>query len=184
MAREPAAFCARIADEFRQMTEMLNISNDDFIRTTEARHVKASQAIWTQIMDAGDIYLDQYAGWYAMRDEAFYGEDELEKGEGGKLVAPSGAEVEWLEEPSYFFKLSAYGDKLLEFYDENPDFILPHTRRNEVVSFVRQGLQDLSVSRTNVRWGVPVPGDSKHVMYVWLDALNELHDGCRLSGIG
>ena len=168
---EPAAFCARIADEFRQMTEMLNISNDDFIRTTEARHVKASQAIWTQIMDAGDIYLGQYAGWYAMRDEAFYGEDELEKGEGGKLVAPSGAEVEWLEEPSYFFKLSAYGDKLLEFYDENPDFILPHTRRNEVVSFVRQGLQDLSVSRTNVRWGVPVPGDSKHVMYVWLDAL-------------
>ena len=168
---EPAKFCERIANEFRQMTEMLNISNDDFIRTTEARHVRASQAIWTQIMDAGDIYLGQYAGWYAMRDEAFYGEDELEKGEDGNLVAPSGAEVEWVEEPSYFFKLSAYGDRLLEFYDENPDFILPQTRRNEVVSFVRQGLKDLSVSRTNVRWGVPVPGDPEHVMYVWLDAL-------------
>ncbi len=168
---EPAAFCERIAIEFRQMTEMLNISNDDFIRTTEARHVKASQAIWTQIMDAGDIYLGQYAGWYSVRDEAFHGEDELEKDQDGKLVAPSGAEVEWLEEPSYFFKLSAYGDRLLEFYDQNPDFILPHTRRNEVVSFIRQGLQDLSVSRTNVHWGVPVPGDSEHVMYVWLDAL-------------
>jgi methionyl-tRNA synthetase len=168
---DPAKFCARIANEFKQMTGFLNISNDDFIRTTEARHIKASQAIWAQIMDAGDIYLGQYAGWYAIRDEAFYGEDELEKGDDGKLNAPSGAEVDWVEEPSYFFRLSNYADKLLKYYDDNPDFILPHTRRNEVVSFVRGGLQDLSVSRTGMSWGIPVPGDPDHVMYVWLDAL-------------
>ena len=168
---EPAQFCARIANEFKQMTGLLNISNDDFIRTTEERHIKASQAIWAKIMDAGDIYLGKYAGWYAIRDEAFYGEEELEKGEDGKLTAPSGAEVDWVEEPSYFFRLSDYADKLLKYYDDNPDFILPHTRRNEVVSFVRGGLQDLSVSRTGLNWGVPVPGDPDHVMYVWLDAL-------------
>ncbi len=168
---EPVTFCARIADEFRQMTKMLNISNDDFIRTSEERHFKASQAIWTKIMDAGDIYLDQYAGWYSIRDEAFYTEEELSKGENGKLLAPSGAEVEWVEEPSYFFRLSDYTEKLLNYYDNNPEFILPLTRRNEVVNFVRQGLQDLSVSRTSFRWGVPVPGDPKHIMYVWLDAL-------------
>ena len=168
---ETAKFCARIANEFKQMTGLLNISNDDFIRTTEERHIKASQAIWAKIMDAGDIYLGQYAGWYAIRDEAFYGEDELEKGEDGKCIAPSGAEVDWVEEPSYFFRLSDYADKLLKYYDDNPGFILPHTRRNEVVSFVRGGLQDLSVSRTGLNWGVPVPGDPNHVMYVWLDAL-------------
>ena len=123
------------------------------------------------MLEAGDIYLDSYSGWYSVRDEAFYGEDELVKGEGGQKLAPTGAEVEWVEEPSYFFRLSAWGDRLLEFYDANPDFILPETRRNEVVSFVRGGLRDLSVSRTSFNWGVPVPGDDKHIMYVWLDAL-------------
>ena len=168
---DPADFCARISNEFQQMINLLCISNNDFIRTTEERHIKASQAIWTKIMDAGDIYLSKYAGWYAIRDEAFYGEDELEKDENGKLIAPSGAEVEWVEEPSYFFRLSNYTDKLLDYYNDNPNFILPVTRRNEVVNFVGRGLQDLSVSRTGINWGVPVPGDTDHVMYVWLDAL-------------
>ncbi|MFB0952354.1 MAG: methionine--tRNA ligase, partial [Rhodospirillales bacterium] len=119
----------------------------------------------------GDIYLGSYAGWYAVRDEAFYGEDELTKNADGIRIAPSGAEVEWVEEPSYFFKLSAWGDRLLAYYDAHPDFILPESRRNEVTSFVKGGLNDLSVSRTTFKWGVPVPGDDEHIMYVWLDAL-------------
>ena len=169
--KEPRAYCDEIAGLFRAMTGQLNISNDDFIRTTEPRHIASSQAIWQALVDAGDIYLGTYAGWYSVRDEAYFGEDELTKGEGGKLHAPSGAEVEWVEEPSYFFKLSEYGDKLLAHYEANPDFILPPYRRNEVVSFVKQGLRDLAVSRTSFDWGVPVPGDPDHVMYVWLDAL-------------
>ena len=123
------------------------------------------------MLDAGDIYLDNYGGWYAVRDEAFYGEDELTKQPDGTRIAPSGAEVEWVEEPSYFFKLSAWEDKLLAFYDANPDFIAPQSRRNEVTSFVKGGLQDLSISRTTFNWGVPVPGDEDHIFYVWLDAL-------------
>lgn len=172
---DPRAFCDRIAAEFIDMTGMLNISNDDFIRTTEDRHVKSVQEIWTRIAANGDIYLDKYAGWYSVRDEAFFGENELTKGEDGKFVAPSGAPVEWVEESSYFFKLSEYGDKLLEHYDAHPDFILPPYRRNEVVNFVKQGLTDLSISRTTFDWGIPVPdsqdGPDGHIMYVWLDAL-------------
>ncbi|MGE0152959.1 MAG: methionine--tRNA ligase [Reyranellaceae bacterium] len=169
--KEPKQFCDEIAALFQDMTRLLNISNDDFIRTTEERHIRSSQAIWKRLEANGDIYLGKYAGWYSVRDEAFFAEDELTKGEGGKLLAPSGAEVEWVEEPSYFFKLSAYTEKLLKHYDDNPDFILPHYRRNEVVNFVRQGLTDLSISRTSFKWGIPVPGDEKHIMYVWLDAL-------------
>jgi methionyl-tRNA synthetase len=167
----PQEFTDKVSENFRALTRTMNISNDDFIRTTEPRHVRSSQAIWEALVRAGDIYLDKYAGWYAVRDEAFYGEDELTTGPDGKKRAPSGAEVEWVEEPSYFFRLSAWQDRLLKFYEHNPDFIRPTTRRNEVVSFVRQGLQDLSVSRTTFSWGVKVPGADGHIMYVWLDAL-------------
>jgi len=167
----PKAFTDRVSQNFRDLSGALNFSNDDFIRTTEARHARACQAIWTKLAEAGEIYLGSYAGWYAVRDEAFYTETELTTGPNGKKIAPSGAEVEWLEEPSYFFRLSAWQDRLLAFYEANPDFILPETRRNEVLSFVRGGLKDLSVSRTTFKWGVPVPGDADHIMYVWLDAL-------------
>jgi methionyl-tRNA synthetase len=168
---DPQAFCDRVSQNFRELTRKLGFSNDDFIRTTEARHTRASQAIWQALMQSGDLYLGSYAGWYAVRDEAFYQESELTDGPNGKKIAPSGAEVAWVEEPSYFFRLSAWGDRLLKFYDAHPEFIAPDSRRNEVVSFVRSGLKDLSVSRTSFRWGVPVPGDDAHIMYVWLDAL-------------
>lgn len=168
---DPQAFTDRVSENFRELSRLLNISNDDFIRTTEARHVKASQAIWQAIAANGDIYLDSYKGWYSVRDEAFFGEDELTKTADGRRLAPSGAEVEWVEEPSYFFRLSAWGDRLLEFYETHPDFIQPESRRNEVISFVRAGLRDLSISRTTFDWGIPVPGDETHIMYVWLDAL-------------
>jgi methionyl-tRNA synthetase len=169
--KDPQSFTDSVSQNFRQLAADMNYSNDDFIRTTEERHVRASQAIWRKLIESGDIYLDKYAGWYAVRDEAFYGEDELTRTEDGRLVAPSGAEVEWVEEPSYFFRLSAWQDRLLELYESRPDFILPETRRNEVVSFVRGGLRDLSVSRTTFSWGIPVPDDDAHIMYVWLDAL-------------
>ncbi len=169
--KETRAFCDEIAAHFEQMTQDLNISNDEFIRTTEERHYVSSQAIWQKLQDAGDIYLDSYAGWYSVRDEAFFGEGELTDGEGGAKLAPSGAEVEWVEEASYFFRLSAYQDRLIEHYEANPGFIRPPHRRNEVMNFVKQGLTDLSISRTTFDWGVPVPGDPKHIMYVWLDAL-------------
>lgn len=167
----PLTFTTEVSQNFRDLADFMNFTHDDFIRTTEPRHIKACQAIWQKLVDAGDIYLGSYAGWYAVRDEAFYGEDELTKNADGARIAPSGAEVEWVEEPSYFFKLSAWGDRLLAYYDANPDFILPETRRNEVTSFVKGGLNDLSVSRTTFKWGVPVPGDDAHIMYVWLDAL-------------
>src|SRR5579883_2695612 len=174
---DPQTFCDRVSQNFRDMSQLMNISNDEFIRTTEPRHIEASQAIWRAIA-AGkspkgreNIYLDKYPGWYAVRDEAFYGEEELVTGSDGKKRAPSGAEVEWVEEPSYFFRLSDWQDWLLEHYERNPGFIAPEARRNEVVSFVKSGLRDLSISRTSFTWGVPVPGDPKHVMYVWLDAL-------------
>ena len=159
-------FVDAVSETFRTLTTDLNLSNDDFIRTTEPRHIKTAQAIWQKLEDAGDIYLDKYAGWYSVRDEAFYGENELVDGK-----APTGAEVEWVEEESYFFRLSNWQDRLLEFYEANPDFIAPESRRNEVLSFVRGGLNDLSISRTAFSWGVPVPNDDKHIMYVWLDAL-------------
>ena len=144
----------------------MHFSHDDFIRTTEDRHKKAVQHLWQRLVNAGEIYLGAYSGWYSVRDEAFYTESELVDGK-----APTGAPVEWVEEPSYFFRLSAWQERLLAFYDAHPDCILPETRRNEVVSFVRGGLHDLSVSRTTFNWGIPVPGDPDHVMYVWLDAL-------------
>ncbi len=176
---EPQPFTDKVSQNFRDLTKALNITNDDFIRTTEARHKASVQALWNELLKRGEIYLGSYAGWYAMRDEAYYGEDELTDGPNGKKIAPSGAECEWVEEPSYFFRLSAWGERLLAFYDAHPDFILPHTRRNEVVSFVKSGMRDLSVSRTALTWGVPVPGEPKHVMYVWLDALTNY-----ITGVG
>ena len=169
--KEPREFCEEITNSFKEMISLLNISNDDFIRTTEQRHIDSVREIWRRLEAKGDIYLGKYAGWYSVRDEAFFGEDELTKTEDGSFIAPSGAEVEWVEEPSYFFKLSEYGDKLLKHYEDNPGFILPSYRRNEVVNFVKQGLLDLSVSRTSFNWGIPVPDDDAHIMYVWLDAL-------------
>jgi methionyl-tRNA synthetase len=156
---------------FRRMVEVLNCSNDDFIRTTEDRHTLACQEIWRRMEANGDIYLDTYGGWYSVRQEAYFDEKETVVGEDGVRREPLGSEVEWVEEESYFFRLSAYGDKLLAHYDANPDFIAPAERRNEVMSFVKGGLRDLSVSRTTFDWGVPVPGNDKHVMYVWVDAL-------------
>ncbi len=167
---DPQAFTDQVSEHFRDLARRMGFSNDDFIRTTEERHKHACQALWEELQKRGEIYLGHYEGWYAVRDEAFYGPDELTERDGRKF-APSGAPVEWVREPSYFFRLSAWGDRLLQFYEDNPDFILPPSRRNEVVSFVRAGLQDLSISRTSFRWGVPVPGDPAHVMYVWLDAL-------------
>ena len=168
---DPQSFTDKVSQNFRDLAKTMGYSNDDFIRTTEPRHTAAAQAIWRKLKENGHIYLGKYAGWYAVRDEAFYGEDELTKREDGTRVAPSGAEVEWVEEPSYFFDLSKWQDRLLEFYDANPDFIAPVSRRNEVISFVKGGLHDLSVSRTSFKWGVPVPDDPDHIMYVWLDAL-------------
>lgn len=167
----PQELTDRVSVNFREMNEVLDITNDQFIRTTDPEHKKSVQAIWKKMQDAGDIYLGKYSGWYATRDEAFYGEDELTTGEDGKKYGPFGVPVEWVEEESYFFKLSAWQDKLLAFYDANPDFIQPANRRNEVVSFVKSGLRDLSVSRTTFDWGVKVPDDEKHIMYVWVDAL-------------
>ena len=169
--KKPKEFTDEISSHFKEMDSLLNVSYDRFIRTTEDAHYKSSQAIWQRIADAGDIYLGGYAGWYSTRDEAFFDEGELTDGEGGKKLAPSGAECEWVEEPSYFFKLSEYTQPLLDYYEQNPGFIQPDFRRNEVVSFVKQGLRDLSISRTTFDWGVPVPGDPDHIMYVWLDAL-------------
>ncbi|HEX6841135.1 MAG TPA: methionine--tRNA ligase [Stellaceae bacterium] len=163
---DPQTFCDRVSQNFRDMTRLMNVSNDDFIRTTEPRHVAGVQVLWQELQRKGEIYLGRFAGWYAVRDEAFYDEGELV---GGR--APTGAEVEWVEEENYFFRLSAWQDRLLKFYDENPDFIAPRARRNEVVSFVKSGLRDLSISRTSFTWGIPVPGDPRHVVYVWLDAL-------------
>ncbi len=163
---EPRAFCDSVSQRFRELIEVMDFSPDDFIRTTEERHVRAVQALWTRMAENGWIYLGKYAGWYSVRDEAYYSESELVDGR-----APTGAPVEWVEEPSYFFRLSAFRDRLLKFYEEHPDFVGPPSRYNEVVSFVKGGLQDLSISRTTFRWGIPVPGDPDHVIYVWVDAL-------------
>ena len=173
----PQAFVDEVSVHFREMGEILNLSNDDFIRTTEPRHKAAAQEMWKRLEAAGDIYLGGYAGWYATRDEAFYQESELVDGK-----APTGAEVEWVEEPSYFFRLSKYTQPLLDFYAANPDFMLPESRRNEVLSFVKGGLKDLSISRTTFEWGVPVPGDDKHIMYVWLDALTNYWTAAKEDG--
>ena len=168
---EPRAFANRMAPLFQRMAERLNASNDDFIRTTEPRHYASVQELWRRMRENGDIYLDKYAGWYSVRDEAYYGEEELVDGADGVKLSPQGTPVDWVEEPSYFFRLSAYQDRLLAYYDAHPEFIAPESRRNEVTSFVRSGLRDLSISRTTLDWGVPVPDDPAHVMYVWVDAL-------------
>jgi methionyl-tRNA synthetase len=175
----PQQLLERTVPRFKALFERMNCSNDAFIRTTEGRHHRSSAAIWERMAAAGDIYLSKYAGWYAVRDEAFYAENEITTGEGGVRLGPTGSPVEWVEEDSYFFKLSAYADKLLDLYQRQPDFVLPHTRMNEVTSFVRGGLQDLSISRTNFDWGIPVPGDPKHIMYVWVDALTNY-----ITGVG
>jgi methionyl-tRNA synthetase len=173
---EPRALADRNAALFREMASLLDLSNDDFIRTTEPRHIRSCQAIWEAMKANGDIYLDSYSGWYSVRDEAFYAEAETDLRDGVRY-GPQGSPVEWVEEESYFFRLSAYQDRLLALYEENPDFIGPDERRNEVVSFVRGGLRDLSVSRTTFDWGIPVPGDPRHVMYVWVDALTNYITG-------
>ncbi len=165
-------FVDAVAAEFQTMAHGLAISNDDFIRTTSERHKRACQELWRRIAARGEIYLGAYEGWYALRDEAFYGADEIEDGpEGQKRAIATGAPVSWVTEPSYFFRLSAWGERLLAFYDAHPDFIAPAGSRAEIVSFVRGGLHDLSISRTSFSWGVAVPDDPGHVMYVWFDAL-------------
>jgi methionyl-tRNA synthetase len=171
------AFVDETAAQFRAMADRLNCSYDRFIRTTDADHVASTHELWRRMADRGDIYLSKYAGWYSVRDEAYYDEGELATQPDGTRVTPSGAPVEWIEEESYFFRLSAYQDRLLAHYEANPRFVSPETRRNEIVSFVRSGLQDLSISRTTFDWGLPVPGDPRHVMYVWIDALNNYLTG-------
>lgn len=163
---DPQAFTDRVSQNFRDLAGAMNFTNDDFIRTTEDRHRKACQALWARLLEKGHIYLGAYEGWYSVRDEAFFTETEVKDGK-----APTGAPVEWVEEPSYFFDLSKWQEPLLEHYEKHPDFIAPAARRNEVVSFVKSGLRDLSVSRTSFKWGIQVPGDDAHIMYVWLDAL-------------
>jgi methionyl-tRNA synthetase len=163
---DPQAFTDQVSQHFRDLSGVMNLSNDDFIRTTEERHARACQELWRRMKANGHIYLGKFAGWYAVRDEAFYDESELVDGK-----APSGAPVEWFEEENYFFNLSKWQQPLLDFYEANPRFLAPRARRNEVVSFVSSGLRDLSISRTSFKWGVPVPDDPKHIMYVWIDAL-------------
>jgi len=175
----PQEFTNNVSKSFIELTNKLEIHNDDFIRTTELRHKKAVENLWQKLENTGDIYLDKYSGWYSIRDEAFYSSDEVTKNSEGKNIASNGSEVEWVEEPSYFFKLSAWQDKLLKFYKDNPDFISPKSRYNEVLSFVNKGLEDLSISRTTFKWGIPVPSNNEHIIYVWLDALTNY-----LSGVG
>ncbi len=168
---DPQAYADEVSASFRQMQKDMAISTDEFIRTTEERHKGAAKALWEKVAANGHIYLGAYEGWYSTRDEAFIGEDELVKKPDGTFVALSGAPVERVKEPSYFFRLSDFQDRLLKLYEDNPDFIGPVGPRREIESFVRQGLRDLSVSRTSFKWGVPVPNDPDHVMYVWFDAL-------------
>ncbi|MCP3389822.1 methionine--tRNA ligase [Bradyrhizobium sp. CCGB12] len=174
-----SALAARNAGRFKEMDERLNVSFDRFIRTTEEQHHRSSQEIWRRMEASGDIYADTYAGWYSVRDEAYYAEDETRLNDDGVRLGPQGTPVEWVEEKSYFFRLSAYEDKLLKLYADHPDFIGPDSRKNEVVSFVKGGLRDLSISRTTFDWGVKVPGDEEHVMYVWVDALTNY-----ITGVG
>ncbi len=175
----PSELATRNAGRFRDMDERLNISFDRFIRTTEPAHHNSVQAIWNRMRENGDIYADSYAGWYSVRDEAYYAEDETVVGTDNVRRGPQGTPVEWVEEKSYFFRLSSYQDRLLQLYEEQPDFIGPDERRNEVLSFVKSGLKDLSMSRTTFDWGIPVPNDPKHVMYVWVDALTNY-----ITGVG
>ena len=175
----PRELADRNTPRFQEMVKALNCSNDDFIRTSEERHHRSVQEVWRRMEANGDIYLGTYSGWYSVRDEAYYDESELSAGEGAEKLSPQGTPVTWVDEESYFFKLGAYQDRLLAHYEANPEFIGPDVRRNEVVSFVKGGLRDLSVSRTTFDWGVRVPGDERHVMYVWVDALTNY-----ITGVG
>ncbi len=182
----PLALADRTAAQFEAMGKLLNARADDIVRTTQPRHKRASQAIWERMQANGDIYLSKYSGWYSVRDEAYFDEDELTDGPNGSRLAPSGAPAEWVEEESYFFRLSAYAERLLAHYAAHPDFVTPDKYRNEITAFVKRGLSDLSISRTTFDWGVPVPDDPRHVMYVWVDALTNYitatgfpHDGPR-----
>jgi len=168
---DPLSYCNNISKIFRDLSKSLNLSNNDFIRTTEKRHHKSVNDLWKKLIDSGDIYLSKYKGWYSVSDEAYYNSDEIVEKNGKKISTFSGSQVEWVEEESFFFKLSSWENKLLDFYDKNKNFILPDSRRNEVINFVKSGLKDLSVSRTSFTWGIKVPNNDKHVIYVWLDAL-------------
>jgi methionyl-tRNA synthetase len=174
---EPRAFADKMSLLFQNMCDTLNVSYDRFIRTSQADHYRASQAIWKAMEERGDLYLDRYEGWYSVRDEAYYEEDELTVTDGGTKLSPHGTPVEWTVEESWFFRLSKYQQPLLDLYASNPDFIQPESRRNEVMRFVEGGLKDLSISRTSFDWGVPVPDSEGHVMYVWLDALTNYITG-------
>tara|TARA_B110001452_G_scaffold218974_1_gene190861 strand:- start:25 stop:1566 length:1542 start_codon:yes stop_codon:yes gene_type:complete len=168
---DPLKFCDELSQTFRNLSEMLNLSNTDFIRTTEERHKKTVQHLWTELEKNNDIYLSKYSGWYSVSDEAFYNEDEIIKKNDTQVAASSGSIVEWIEEESYFFRLSKWQDKLLNYYEDNPNFISPKSKKNEVISFVKSGLKDLSISRKSFSWGIKVPNNPNHVIYVWLDAL-------------
>ncbi len=180
----PQEFCDRVSERFRALLETMNFSADRFIRTTDPAHIRSAQELWRRIEANGHIYEGTYAGWYSVRDEAFYAESELVEGEGGQKRAPTGAPVEWVEEPSFFFRLSDWQAPLLELYDRHPDFVLPQSRMNEVRSFVSGGLKDLSISRTSFRWGVPVPEHPGHIMYVWIDALTNYLTGVDFPDTG
>ena len=169
--KDPLKFCDEISRTFRNLSSLLNLSNDDFIRTTEKRHAIAVTNLWNILEKKEEIYLSKYSGWYSVSDEAFYNQDEIEDLKGKKISKSSGSPVEWVEEESFFFKLSKWQEPLLKFYSENPKFILPESRKNEVISFVKSGLKDLSVSRKSFSWGIKVPSNKDHVIYVWLDAL-------------
>ena len=168
---DPLKFCNEISKIFRELTKILNLTNTDFIRTTEERHKKSVQHLWSQLKKNDDIYLSKYSGWYSVSDEAFYNEDEIEELDGKKIAISSKSLVEWIEEESYFFRLSKWQKPLLDYYKSHPNFISPDSRKNEVISFVKSGLKDLSVSRKTFSWGIKVPGNDEHVIYVWLDAL-------------
>ena len=168
---EPLEFCNQISKTFRDLSQTLNLTNTDFIRTTEERHKKTVQHLWKELEKNDDIYLSKYSGWYSVSDEAFYNEDEIETIDGVKRSISSKSSVEWIEEESYFFRLSKWEKPLLEYYETHPNFIAPESRKNEVISFVKSGLKDLSVSRKSFSWGIKVPNNSDHVIYVWLDAL-------------
>ena len=167
----PQEFCDDISQTFRNLSGKLNLSNTDFIRTTEERHKKTVQHLWSELEKNDDIYLSKYSGWYSVSDEAFYSEDEIADKDGIKIASSSGSVVEWIEEESYFFRLSKWQNKLLDYYEKNPDFISPKSRNNEIISFVKSGLKDLSISRKTFSWGIKVPSNPEHVIYVWLDAL-------------
>jgi len=169
--KDVKVFCDELSSKFKDLSKILNLSIDNFIRTTEERHHRSVQSLWKRLLESGDIYLSKYAGWYSVSDEAYYTEDEIITDNGKKVSKLSGSTVDWLEEESYFFKLSAWQNKLLEHYKNNPSFVSPKSRNNEIVQFVKSGLNDLSVSRTSFKWGIPVPNDNKHIVYVWLDAL-------------